>query len=76
MAHWWVRMACAGRLWDCRTGRSPFALEGHVKQILSLDFSPSGVYLATGSDDHTAKVSGGAARRRGGRHWQQCRRVR
>jgi U4/U6 small nuclear ribonucleoprotein PRP4 len=33
-------------------------LEGHIKQILSLDFSPNGYHLITGSDDHTCKVSG------------------
>ena len=30
-------------------------LQGHVKQILGLDFSPNGVNLASGSDDHTVR---------------------
>lgn len=47
---------CAGRVWDCRTGRSIFTMEGHIKQILSLDFSPNGYHIVTGSDDHTCKV--------------------
>lgn len=46
----------AGRVWDCRTGRSILTLEGHVKQILALDFSPNGYQVVTGSDDHTCKV--------------------
>jgi len=45
-----------GRVWDCRTGRSVLTLEGHVKQILALDFSPNGFHVVTGSDDHTCKV--------------------
>jgi WD40 repeat protein len=49
----------AGRVWDCRTGRSVHVLEGHIKQILSLDFAPNGYHLITGSDDHTCKVSAG-----------------
>lgn len=31
-------------------------LEGHVKQILALDFAPNGYHVVTGSDDHTCKV--------------------
>ena len=38
----------AARVWDCRTGRSILTLQGHVKQILSTDFSPNGYILATG----------------------------
>lgn len=44
------------RVWDCRTGRNIFTCQGHVKAVLSLDFSPSGVLLATGSEDNTARV--------------------
>lgn len=33
-----------------------FVLEGHIKQILALDFSPNGFHVVTGSDDHTARV--------------------
>jgi len=45
-----------GRVWDCRTGRSVQVLEGHVKQILCIDFSPNGYQIATGSDDHSARI--------------------
>ncbi len=31
-------------------------LEGHIKSILALDFSPNGYHLATGSEDNTARV--------------------
>lgn len=51
-----------GRVWDCRTGRSVLTLEGHVKQILALDFSKNGFHVVTGSDDHTCKVSVGGKR--------------
>ena len=30
--------------------------QGHVKQVLGLDFSPNGVVLASGSDDHSARL--------------------
>src|SRR5690606_26497491 len=30
------------RVWDLRTGRTVMPLTGHVRQILSLDFSPNG----------------------------------
>ncbi len=43
-------------MWDLRTGRSVMVLEGHVKAILCADFAPDGFRLATGSDDHSARV--------------------
>ena len=46
----------AGRLWDMRTGRSVMVMEGHVRGILALDFSPNGAALVSGSEDHTARV--------------------
>ncbi len=49
-------MLAAGRVWDCRTGRTVLTLEGHVKQILALDFSCNGHHVVTGSDDHSCKV--------------------
>ena len=54
-----IPVECAGRVWDCRTGRSVLTLEGHVKQILALDFSCNGFHVVTGSDDHTCKVRAG-----------------
>jgi WD40 repeat protein len=35
----------SGRIWDLRTGHSILALEGHVKTILSIDFSPNGYQM-------------------------------
>lgn len=32
------------------------ATQGHVKQLLSMDFSPLGFLLATASDDHTVRI--------------------
>lgn len=31
-----------GRVWDIRTGRTAMVLDGHVKEILTLDFAPNG----------------------------------
>ena len=49
-------VAVTGRVWDIRTGRSITALQGHVKGILSMDFSPDGYHLATGSEDHSCRI--------------------
>ena len=46
----------AGRVWDLRSGRSILTLEGHVKDILSMDWSPNGYLLASGSNDNTCRV--------------------
>ena len=35
-------MDAYGRVWDLRTGRCIMFLEGHLKPILSIDFSPNG----------------------------------
>ena len=40
-----VVVPAAGRIWDLRSGHSILALEGHVKTILSIDFSPNGYQL-------------------------------
>lgn len=45
-----------GRIWDLRTGRCIMFMEGHLKSILSIDFSPNGYQVATGSEDHSIKV--------------------
>ena len=39
-----------------RTGRSIMALQGHVQGILTMDFSPDGFHLATGSEDHSCRI--------------------
>ncbi|KAF3848380.1 hypothetical protein F7725_014877, partial [Dissostichus mawsoni] len=44
------------QVWDLRTGRCVMFLEGHLKEIYSLHFSPNGHHLATGSGDNTCKV--------------------
>lgn len=31
-----------GRVWDLRSGRTAMVLDGHVKDILAIDFSPNG----------------------------------
>ena len=49
-------MDAIARLWDVRTGRNVLTCEGHVKAVLSLDFSPNGHLLATGSEDNTARL--------------------
>lgn len=36
-------MDAIGRLWDLRTGRSAMALQGHIKEIVGLDWSPNGL---------------------------------
>ena len=47
---------CIGRVWDLRTGKCIRTLRGHVKPVLSCDFSPNGHEIATGSDDHTCML--------------------
>ena len=49
-------MDCVGRVWDTRTGRSAMTCEGHVKDILGLDWSSNGYQLATASADNTVKI--------------------
>lgn len=49
-------MDAVGRVWDLRTGRNVLKLEGHVKPVLAVDFSPNGYCVATGSEDNTARV--------------------
>ena len=34
-----------GRVWDLRSGRTAMVLDGHVKDILAIDFSPNGFVL-------------------------------
>ncbi len=30
------------RAWDLRTGRTAMVLDGHVREVLALDFAPNG----------------------------------
>ena len=43
-------------MWDLRSGRKVLGLEGHVKSVLSVDFSPNGYEVATGSEDDTVRI--------------------
>ncbi|GFZ49087.1 Uncharacterized WD repeat-containing protein [Saitozyma sp. JCM 24511] len=45
-----------GRVWDLRTGRTAMVLDGHVKEILAMDFAPNGYQVATGSGDDTVRI--------------------
>ncbi|KAF8764802.1 U4/U6 small nuclear ribonucleoprotein Prp4 like protein [Argiope bruennichi] len=45
-----------GRVWDLRTGRCIWFLNGHQNSVLTICFSPNGYQLATGSADNTVKV--------------------
>jgi U4/U6 small nuclear ribonucleoprotein PRP4 len=40
--HGYSGLDACGILWDLRSGRKAMALEGHVKSVLALDFSPNG----------------------------------
>ena len=48
--------AGVGNVWDLRAGKKIFSMVGHVKRIVSGDFSPNGFQVATGGDDHTVRV--------------------
>jgi WD40 repeat protein len=44
------------RVWDLRSGKSIFVMQGHTKGVLSLDWAPDGYKLASGGDDHTVRL--------------------
>jgi len=43
-------------LWNLATNSLDKILEGHENGVLDITFSPHGRYLASGSDDKTAKI--------------------
>eukprot|EP00960_Hanusia_phi_P034976 751395-Hanusia_phi.AAC.3 len=45
-----------GFLWDLRQKAAALRLEGHRDDVIGLDFSPCGKFLATGSDDCTCRL--------------------
>ncbi|MCL4741086.1 MAG: protein kinase [Phycisphaerales bacterium] len=48
--------AAAPCVWDVRTGRLLFRLEGHPREVRTIEFSPDGAMIATGSDDLTIRL--------------------
>ncbi len=44
------------RLWSLDTMTNVVAYRGHSKPIWDVDWSPRGIYFATGSRDHTARL--------------------
>ena len=43
-------------MWNVETGKLIKTLEGHTRFVNSINFSPDGKYLASGSDDKTIKL--------------------
>src|SRR5262249_5971192 len=44
------------RIWDMNTGQELWTLEGHVRNVYGVSFSPDGKRLATASGDGTVKL--------------------
>ena len=44
------------RLWDVGSGRHLQTFSGHASDVLSVDFSPDGLTLASGSSDETIRL--------------------
>ncbi|KAL9298969.1 putative transcription factor WD40-like family [Arabidopsis thaliana] len=44
------------RVWDLRTARNILIFQGHIKQVLSVDFSPNGYHLASGGEDNQCRI--------------------
>lgn len=42
--------------WDARTAQAQFALHGHKNSVISIDLSPTGGILATGSGDWHTRI--------------------
>ena len=43
-------------VWETATGRALTVLKGHKKRVTSVQFSPDGAYVATTSEDGTARI--------------------
>jgi len=44
------------RVWDLRTWKMVFQLEGHTDSVRSVTYSPDGQFIATGSDDRSVRL--------------------
>ena len=45
-----------GKVWSSADGQQLFELKGHTDEVTSIDFSPDGSLIATGSSDNTARI--------------------
>jgi len=52
----WSGFDARGLIWDLRTGRNIIALDGHLKKVISICFSPNGYQVVSGSEDQKAMV--------------------
>ncbi|XP_023640419.1 U4/U6 small nuclear ribonucleoprotein PRP4-like protein [Capsella rubella] len=44
------------RVRDLRTGRSILVFQGHIRPVLSVNFSPNGYHLASGGEDNQCRI--------------------
>jgi WD40 repeat protein len=44
------------KLWDWQKGNEQLNLKGHNDSVLSVNFSPDGTMIASGSQDQTVKI--------------------
>lgn len=45
-----------GRIWDLRTGKNIMVLQGHVRHVLGISFSPNGFHVATCGEDNAVRI--------------------
>jgi WD40 repeat protein len=43
-------------IWDVQTGQCVLTLQGYCDRVFSLAFSPDGLLLASGSEDHLVRI--------------------
>ena len=44
------------KVWDLKTGKETYTLEGHKSHVSTVAITPDGHYAVSGSDDNTLKV--------------------